>query len=83
LSHTTNVYFYQLKTGRNWSANFFLLEAKAALQVGDIVGQVQHGRGGFQMDGEAFVTVQLRLILCLSWRKPSTNQHEVLTSTLV
>jgi len=24
-----------------------VVEAKAALQIGDIVGQVQHGRGGF------------------------------------
>jgi len=24
-----------------------------------------------------------KLSLCLSWRKPSTNHHEVLTSTLV
>jgi len=30
-----------LKTGRKWSAK------KSALQIGDIVGQAQHGRGGF------------------------------------
>jgi len=35
------------------------------------------------MDGEAQFTVKLHLSLCLSWRKPSVNQHEVLTSTLV
>jgi len=36
-----------LKTGRKWSAKKSVVEAKAALQIGDIVGQVQHGRGGF------------------------------------
>jgi len=36
-----------LKTGRKWSAKKCVVEAKAALQIGDIVGQVQHGRGGF------------------------------------
>jgi len=35
-----------LKTGRKWAANKSVLEPKAALQIGDIVGQVQHGRGG-------------------------------------
>jgi len=35
-----------LKTGRKWSAKKSVVEAKAALQIGDIVGQVQHGRGG-------------------------------------
>jgi len=35
------------KTGRKWSAKKSMEEAKAALQIGDIVGQVQHGRGGF------------------------------------
>jgi len=35
-----------LKTGRKWSAEKSVVEAKAALQIGDIVGQVQHGRGG-------------------------------------
>jgi len=38
-----------LKTGRNWSAKKSVVEAKAALQIGDIVGQVQHGRGGFEL----------------------------------
>jgi len=36
-----------LKTGRKRSAKKSVIEAKAALQIGDIVGQVQHGRGGF------------------------------------
>jgi len=36
-----------LKTGRTKSAKKSVVEAKAALQIGDIVGQVQHGRGGF------------------------------------
>jgi len=36
-----------LKTGRKWSAKKSIVEAKAALQIGDIVGQVQHGRAGF------------------------------------
>jgi len=36
-----------LKTGRKRSAKKSVVEAKAALQIGDIVGQVQHGRGGF------------------------------------
>jgi len=35
-----------LKTGRKWSRKS-VIEAKAALQIGDIVGLVQHGRGGF------------------------------------
>jgi len=34
-----------LKTGRKWSANKYVVEANAALQIGDIVGQVQQGRG--------------------------------------
>jgi len=33
-----------LKSGRKWSAK---KSAKAALQIDDIVGQVQHERGGF------------------------------------
>jgi len=33
-----------LKTGRKWSAKKSVVEAKA-LKIGDIVGQVQHGRG--------------------------------------
>jgi len=36
-----------LKTGRKWSTRKSVIEAKAALQIGDIVGLVQHGRGGF------------------------------------
>jgi len=36
-----------LKTGRKWSAKETVVEAKAALQIRDIMGQVQHGRGGF------------------------------------
>jgi len=36
-----------LKTGRKWSAKKSVVEAKAALQIEYIVGQVQHGRGGF------------------------------------
>jgi len=36
-----------LKTGRKWSAKKSVVEAKAALQIGDIVGQVQHGTWGF------------------------------------
>jgi len=36
-----------LKTGRKWSAEKSVVEAKASLHIGDIVGQVQHGRGGF------------------------------------
>jgi len=35
-----------LKTGRKWSAKKSEVEAKAALQIGDIVGHVQQGRGG-------------------------------------
>jgi len=35
-----------LKIGRKWSAKKSVVEAKAALQIGDIVGQVQQGRGG-------------------------------------
>jgi len=35
-----------LKTGRKWSKKS-VVEAKAAFQIGDIVGQVQHRRGGF------------------------------------
>jgi len=35
------------KTGRKWSAKKSVVEAKAALQIGDIVGQVQHEIGGF------------------------------------
>jgi len=34
-----------LKTGRKRSAKKSVVEAKAALQISDIVGQVQHGRG--------------------------------------
>jgi len=30
-----------------------------------------------------YCKASLRLSLCLSWRKPSTNQHEVLPNTLV
>jgi len=36
-----------LKIGRKGSAKKSVVEPKAALQIGDIVGQVQHGRGGF------------------------------------
>jgi len=36
-----------LKTGRKWSAKKSVVEAQATLQISDIVGQVQHGRGGF------------------------------------
>ncbi len=36
-----------LKTGRKWSAKKSMEEAKTALQIGDIVGQIQHGKGGF------------------------------------
>jgi len=36
-----------LKAGRKWSAKKSVVEAKAALQIGDIVEQVQHGREGF------------------------------------
>jgi len=35
-----------LKTGRKWSAKKSVVEAKAALQIGDIVGKVQQRRGG-------------------------------------
>jgi len=35
-----------LKTGRKWSPKKSVVEAKA-LQIGDIVGQVQHGRAFF------------------------------------
>jgi len=35
-----------LKTGRKWSPKKSVVEAKA-LQIGDIVGQVQHGRAVF------------------------------------
>jgi len=36
-----------LNTGTKWSAKKSVVEAKAALQIGDIVGLVQHGTGGF------------------------------------
>jgi len=36
-----------LKSGRKWPAKKSVVEAKAAHQIGDIVGQVQQGRGGF------------------------------------
>jgi len=36
-----------LKTGRKWSAKKSVVEAKAAFQIGDIMGQVQQGGGGF------------------------------------
>jgi len=32
------------KSGRKWSTKKSVVEAKAALQIGDIVGQVQYGR---------------------------------------
>ncbi|XP_058852600.1 uncharacterized protein LOC131699533, partial [Acipenser ruthenus] len=35
-----------LKTGRKWAAKKAVEDAKAALRIGDIMGQVQHGRGG-------------------------------------
>ncbi|MGH0152676.1 UNVERIFIED_CONTAM: hypothetical protein FKN15_052941 [Acipenser sinensis] len=35
-----------LKTGRKWVAKKAVEDAKAALRIGDIIGQVQHGRGG-------------------------------------
>jgi len=35
-----------LKTDRKWSAKKSVVKAKAALQIGDIVGQVQNRRGG-------------------------------------
>jgi len=38
-----------LKSGRKWSAKKSVLESEAAIQIGDIVGQVQHGRGGFEL----------------------------------
>lgn len=34
-------------TGRKWSAKLATQQAKSALHHGDIVGQVQHGKGGF------------------------------------
>jgi len=37
----------ELKTGRKWSAKKYVVQAKAALQIGDVLGQIQHGRGGF------------------------------------
>ncbi|MGH0144604.1 UNVERIFIED_CONTAM: hypothetical protein FKN15_003813 [Acipenser sinensis] len=37
-----------LKTGRKWAAKKAVEDAKAALRIGDIMGQVQHGRGGLQ-----------------------------------
>jgi len=36
-----------LKTSRKWTTKKSVVEAKAALQIVDIVGQVQHGRRGF------------------------------------
>jgi len=35
-----------LKTGRKWSAKKSVVEAKAILQIEDIVIEVQQGRGG-------------------------------------
>lgn len=35
-----------LKTGRKWVAKKAVEDAKASLQIGDIMGQVQHGRWG-------------------------------------
>jgi len=40
-----------IKTGTKWPAKTakYVVEAKAAFQIGDIVGQVQHGRGGLSL----------------------------------
>ncbi|KAJ8393829.1 hypothetical protein AAFF_G00055580 [Aldrovandia affinis] len=37
----------RLATGRKWMPSEAVQQAKSALRHGDIVGQVQHGRGGF------------------------------------
>ena len=37
----------RLATGRKWIPSEAVQQAKSALRHGDIVGQVQHGRGGF------------------------------------
>ncbi|MGH0173922.1 UNVERIFIED_CONTAM: hypothetical protein FKN15_066393 [Acipenser sinensis] len=35
-----------IETGRKWAAKKAVEDAKAALRIGDIMGQVQHGREG-------------------------------------
>lgn len=38
-----------LATGRKWDPSLAVAEAKATLRHRDIVGQVQHGRGGLEL----------------------------------
>lgn len=41
----------KLSTGWKWTAKSRVQQAQSALQFGDIVGQVQFGRGGFGLSG--------------------------------
>lgn len=61
----------KLSTGWKWTAKSRVQQAQSALQFGDIVGQVQFGRGGFGLSGRQPCWSQ---VAPKEWRQEESNK---------